>query len=241
MFVGFLLKPQFSISDSDDDRSGLMTSVIDESRTTHQGFESAGDVMNSSSATGGFSSVMETSIDSRFGGGFDVVERAGEQQDEIAPPVLREFSAQDQGRPRPRSEAIDRLDESVRFMMQLNGDGLGETEARSRSSASNVIHAADRKSNGQGLTGATRKAKKEDKTVSLADVSNGQVVSKSFAEEKLQHSVTRKEMKTTANTFMSSTSRTRQEMVISKGDVVRIRVPYGPEGSSDVTMDRNRP
>ena len=231
-----------SFPDSDDDQSGLMASGIDDSHTTQRGLEGGQDIMNTSSATGGFSSVMETSIDSRFGGGIEPLARNGKDDEmDVSSSSMRDTSRLTAGaRSRPQSEAIDRLDESVRFMMQLNGNFPDGGDIRSKSSASNVIHTKEKNSNGQG-TVLSRQRNSDEKSLSLADVSNGQVVTRSFEQETLQHSVTKKEIQTTAHTFRSSTARTHQEMVISKGDVVRIKVPYGPEGASDTKADKNRP
>lgn len=222
-----------------------------EDRTGTVDFLDNSDVMNTSSATGGFSSAMETSLDStNVAESIPVFE---EPSIDSSSHKLRDYRhpKNDLFRPesnRPHSEAIDRLDESVRFMMHLNGDvndrdnteykGCLETDEmvfRSKSSTSHLRNPACERDDPQKRYSHIEEIERDlellGKSASDADVSNGKIVSKSYEQERLQHSVTRKEIKKTKNTFLSSTAMSHQEMVISKGDVVRIKVPYGRDGS----------
>ena len=268
------------------------------------------DVMNTSSATGGFSSSLGAvsggtiGVDGRTSASSRTMpmDTSFDSAHQLGGGAHTRGNGNDSGASgsRPNSEAIDRLDESVRFMMQLNGDitdGFDDEENgrasrgvddngvsfRSKSSASHHYHHQNSGGSGGGGGGrpssyqyqqsqqhkrysareadltspssssnATARSNffRDNNTSSSAgggggggslsrsrnnngDVQqqNNGILTRSFEQERLRHSVTRKETQTTRHTTMSSSSTAHQEMVISKGDVVRIKVPYMPSGA----------
>ncbi|TRY74082.1 hypothetical protein TCAL_01582 [Tigriopus californicus] len=207
----------------------------------------ADNLMNNSSATGGFSSSLggnDASDSVDLGGilpdtSFDSIE---------APLKLSSPQKRSQGPPsRPKSEAIDRLDDSVRMMLQnaeLNGeitDGFDDDDdvvyRRSKSSASHYPTPASAPSSSSSGNVGKRHSYQTSSNGNLVAgyrTTNGVLnTSRScYEEERIHHSVTRKEVQTSKHVTSSTSSSRQQEMVITKGDRIRIKVPYTPPPSA---------
>lgn len=206
----------------------------------------ADNLMNNSSATGGFSSSLggnDASDSVDLGGilpdtSFDSTTEASHKL-----PSPRKRTP---GGSRPNSEAIDRLDDSVRVMLQnaeLNGeitDGFDDdvdddddvVYRRSKSSASHYpmppSGAGQRYSYHTSSNGNLVAGYRNNTTANgILNTSRS-----TYEEERIHHSVTRKEVQTSKHVTSSTSSSRLQEMVITKGDRIRIKVPYTPPPSS---------
>eukprot|EP00095_Tigriopus_kingsejongensis_P001945 maker-scaffold1386_size43912-snap-gene-0.6 protein:Tk01945 transcript:maker-scaffold1386_size43912-snap-gene-0.6-mRNA-1 annotation:"conserved hypothetical protein" len=211
----------------DDEGSDLQS--VDGDETSNP----ADNPLNHSSATGGFSSSLggqERSSDSMVLAGADTSFESVDRQ----PMGLR---APRSTASRPHSEAIDRLDDSVRQMLEaaeINGeitDGFDDDDdvvyRRSQSSASH---------HHPPTVSTQRHSSHQMSSSSNGNLSrNNGILSSTFhQEERIHHSMSRKEVVKQSNQVTSSTSSSsQQELVITKGDRIRIKVPYSPPPGQD--------